>query len=151
MDLRVPLIRRCRALNVLGVALLVLFPASLFCQEPRDTPSNPASPQRNSASASAASNLAVPGQDGVTYPSCLSCPEPSTTEGARKRHISGNVLMQVIVQPNGRATDIQLIRGLDPELDKKALAAVQKWRFKPALGRDGKPVATKMMIQQAFR
>jgi TonB family protein len=151
MEICVTFIRRCRVLKVLGVSVLVLFPASLFCEEPRDIPPNPESSQQNSASASAPNNLAVAGQDGVTYASCLSCPEPSTTKGARKRHVSGNVVMQVIVQPNGRATDIQLIQGLDPELDKKALAAVQKWRFKPALGRDGKPVATKTMIQQAFR
>ena len=142
-----------RALESLTLAVLTLFPGSVFCQgtgnAPADQGLQPA-PQ-NSPTTNTAGNVAVPGRGGVGFPSCISCPEPHYTDGARNRHVSGTVRLEVLIQSDGRATNIQVTQTLDPDLDKQAVKAAQDWRFKPALGPDGKPVSTRTIIEITFR
>jgi TonB family protein len=92
-----------------------------------------------------------PGTGGVGYPSCLYCPEPQYSEDARKAKFQGVVMLQVIIQPDGHATNIQVIKGAGLGLDEKAIEAVRTWRFKPAIGPNGTPVATITPIEVNFR
>ena len=92
-----------------------------------------------------------PGQNGITYPSCLYCPEPQYTPEARAAKIEGVVSLQVIIQPDGHATNLQIVKGLGHGLDERAVEAVRKWRFKPAIGPNGMPVATITPILVNFR
>jgi periplasmic protein TonB len=92
-----------------------------------------------------------PGTGGVGYPSCLYCPEPQYSEDARKAKYQGTVVLQVIIQPDGHATDIRVVKSPGLGLDAKAVEAVRTWRFKPALGPNGKPVATLTPIEVTFR
>jgi TonB family protein len=112
-------------------------------------------PSDDSADVSGSSDTAEsvharPGKEGVGYPSCLYCPAPSYSADARKAKYEGTVLLLVVVEPNGRAADIRVTRGLHG-LEMEAVEAVQKWRFKPALGPDGKPVAVVVPLEVAFR
>ena len=92
-----------------------------------------------------------PGVGGVGYPTCRYCPEPQYSEDARKAKFQGMVVLQVTVEPDGHAIDIHLVKGAGLGLDERALQAVQNWRFKPALGPNGKPVATVTNIEVNFR
>jgi len=92
-----------------------------------------------------------PGVGGVGYPTCLYCPEPQYSEDARKAKFQGIVVLQVTVEPDGHAIDIHLVRGAGLGLDERALQAVQNWHFKPAVGPNGKPVATVTNIEVNFR
>ncbi len=92
-----------------------------------------------------------PGTGGVGYPSCLYCPEPQYSEDARKAKFQGIVVLQVIIQPDGHATNIQVVKGAGLGLDEKAIEAVRTWRFKPAIGPSGTPVATVTPIEVNFR
>jgi TonB family protein len=92
-----------------------------------------------------------PGTGGVGYPSCLYCPEPQYSEDARKAKFQGIVVLQVIIQPDGHATNIQVVKGAGLGLDEKAIEAVKMWRFKPAVGPNGTPVATITPIEVNFR
>jgi periplasmic protein TonB len=92
-----------------------------------------------------------PGTGGVGYPSCLYCPEPQYSEDARKAKFQGIVVLQVIIQPDGHATNIQVVKGAGLGLDEKAIEAVRTWRFKPAIGPSGTPVATITPIEVNFR
>jgi len=92
-----------------------------------------------------------PGTGGVGYPSCLYCPEPQYSEDARKAKFQGIVVLQVIIQPDGHATNIQVVKGAGLGLDEKAIEAVRTWRFKPAVGPNGTPVATITPIEVNFR
>jgi TonB family protein len=87
----------------------------------------------------------------VGYPSCLYCPEPQYSEDARKAKFQGIVVLQVIIQPDGHATNIQVVKGAGLGLDEKAIEAVRTWRFKPAIGPSGTPVATITPIEVNFR
>jgi len=91
------------------------------------------------------------GTGGVGYPSCLFCPEPQYSEDARKAKWQGTVVLQVVITPDGRATEIKVVKGPGLGLEDKAIEAVRNWRFKPALGPNGKPVATLTPIEVTFR
>jgi TonB family protein len=92
-----------------------------------------------------------PGVGGVTYPSCTFCPDPEYTKEARAKRIEGTVVLQAVIQPNGRATNIVVVKTPDPGLAEKAVESVSRWRFKPARGEDHEPVAVIVPIEVTFR
>lgn len=86
----------------------------------------------------------------TNYPTCNYCPGPEYPKKARKEHIEGTVVLKVIVQPDGRATDIQILKTPRQDFAEKAIEAVQKWRFTPAIGPQGDPVAATVPIEVTF-
>jgi len=92
-----------------------------------------------------------PGTGGVGYPSCIYCPSPGYSEDARKAKWQGTVVLQVVITTEGRATSIQVVKSPGLGLEEKAIEAVKNWQFKPALGPNGKPVATITPIEVTFR
>jgi TonB family protein len=92
-----------------------------------------------------------PGTGGVGYPSCIYCPEPQYSEDARKAKYQGTVVLQAIITPDGRATNIEVVKGPGLGLEEKALESVRTWRFKAALGPNGRPVATVTLLEITFR
>lgn len=117
-----------------------------FSQLPNNNPTETAAPTTG-GSASAFE----PGKDGVGYPSCAYCPVPSYTQEARDAKFQGTVVLLAVIGTDGRATDIQITKKVGYGMDEAAVAAVQNWRFRPANGPDGKPVATLTPIEVAFR
>lgn len=91
------------------------------------------------------------GTGGVGYPTCVYCPLASYSEEARKAKYQGTVLLQVVVTPDGRASNIEVVKGPGLGLEDKAVEAVKTWRFKPALGPNGKPVPTMVTVEVNFR
>jgi periplasmic protein TonB len=92
-----------------------------------------------------------PGTNGVGYPSCVYCPEPKYSEEARKAKYQGTVVLQAVITPDGRATEIQVVKGPGLGLEERAVEAVKQWRFKPANGPGGKPVSVIVPIEVTFR
>ena len=76
--------------------------------------------------------------------------QPEYTDDARNSKIEGAVLLQVEVDEKGIPTSAKVVRSLDSGLDKKAIEAALKWRFKPAL-KDGKPVPSSAKIEINFK
>ncbi len=64
--------------------------------------------------------------------------------------ISGNLVLSLIVGPDGRPRDIHIARSLGLGLDEKAIEAVKQWKFEPAM-KDGKPVAVEISVEVDFR
>jgi TonB family protein len=93
----------------------------------------------------------TPGRDGVSAPRCADCPNPPYTDEARKEKISAIVLLSLVVTAQGRAEQISVARRAGYGLDDNAVKAVREWRFSPATNRDGKPVATCITTEVAFR
>jgi len=60
------------------------------------------------------------------------------------------LLLQVIVETDGRLRDVRVVRSLGFGLDEKALEAVRQWRFDPAR-KNGQPVAVVVNIEVNFR
>ena len=92
-----------------------------------------------------------PGKDGVGYPKCTFCPVPRYSDEARARKVEGQVLLQVTITTEGRATNIVVLRRAGYGLDERAIETVRKWKFEPAPGPDGKPVPVRVPIQITFR
>jgi protein TonB len=61
------------------------------------------------------------------------------------------VVLEVVITPDGRATDIRVIKGPGLGLEEKAIEAVKGWKFKPAAGPNGKVVPTRVPIEVTFR
>ena len=78
-------------------------------------------------------------------------PKPQYTKQALREGIQGIVLVQAVVGIDGKPHDVAVVRSLGYGLDEKAIDAVKKWRFHPAIGRDGKPVAAPVTIEIAFQ
>lgn len=97
--------------------------------------------------------VARAGVNGVGIPSCIYCPNPQYTDKARAAKLNGSVVVQAIVTADGRAENLSVVKGheLGLGLDESAIRAVAEWRFKPALGPDGKPVAVLVPVEVTFR
>jgi protein TonB len=87
----------------------------------------------------------------VSQPACLHCPEPPYTDEARKAKLQGNVTLRVLIGADGRATRIQLVKGLGLGLDEQAMQAVRSWRFVPAQDARRQPVPTWVTIETRFQ
>jgi periplasmic protein TonB len=76
--------------------------------------------------------------------------EPEFSEEARKAKVSGNVLVNLIVDIDGVPQDVRALRGLGMGLDEKAIEAVQQYRFTPSM-ESGKPVPVECNVQVTFQ
>jgi TonB family protein len=92
-----------------------------------------------------------PRSPSVVYPVCEKCPDAPYTPEARSNRIQGRVLLLLTVTEQGTTEQIGVIDGLGGGLTEQALEAVQSWHFKPAIGKDGKPFATRMPVEVTFR
>jgi TonB family protein len=91
------------------------------------------------------------GVGGISIPRCAYCPNPSFAVGALNGQSAGTVLLMIVVDANGRASDITVKIGVTPELNQDAINAVKRWNFKPATDVDGKPVDTHVTAEIDFR
>ena len=67
----------------------------------------------------------------VTPPRVITEVKPAYTTAALLERIQGTVVLEVIVTRDGCASDIRVIRSLDPGLDREAVNATAQWRFEP--------------------
>ena len=90
-----------------------------------------------------------PGGD-VSAPFVISKITPRYTPEALRIHLQGTVLLEAVVDPQGRATSIRVLRSLDAGLDREAIAALAQWRFGPGR-RHGVPVDVLVTVLLDFR
>jgi TonB family protein len=87
---------------------------------------------------------------GVSAPTLIYKVEPEYSEEARKAKYQGTVVLYVVVDEKGLPKELKVVRALGLGLDEKALAAVEKWRFRPGY-LNGKPVKVAATIEVNFR
>jgi len=92
----------------------------------------------------------IAGLDGAGIPECIYCPPPLYDDDARAAKYQGTIELSVVVTPEGRADSILVLQGAPFLLNKQAVEAVQKWKFKPA-EKDGKPVPVRVPIEITLR
>jgi len=85
-----------------------------------------------------------------TAPKVLYKVEPEFSEEARKAKYQGTVLLTLEVGEDGKPRRLRIVRGLGLGLDEKAIDAVSRWRFRPAM-RNGSPVPVPATIEVNFR
>jgi protein TonB len=57
--------------------------------------------------------------------------KPQYTADAMRARVAGDIKIECVARTDGRVSDIRVVKGLEPSLDKAAADAVSKWRFKP--------------------
>jgi periplasmic protein TonB len=92
----------------------------------------------------------VPGRGGVTAPVPIVAPEAEFSDEARREKYQGTCMVALIVDTHGYPQNLHVIQRLGMGLDEKALEAIRKYRFKPAM-KDGKPVAAAITVAVDFR
>ena len=69
---------------------------------------------------------------GIQPPRLLREVKADYTEDARKRSISGEVVLEIVVRRDGSVGDVKILQGLGGGLNERAIQAVRQWRFAPA-------------------
>lgn len=70
---------------------------------------------------------------------------------AQENGIQGRVTCNFVVERDGSITDVQVVRGIDPSLDKEAVRVIQSMpKWKPGEQR-GKPVRVRFTLPVVFR
>src|ERR1700744_1897725 len=87
---------------------------------------------------------------GVTKPEMQAKVEPKYSELARRLRVEGDVTLQVVITPEGRARDFRGMRSMGFGLDELAIESVSQWQFKPGT-KDGQAVSVSATIQVNFR
>ena len=86
----------------------------------------------------------------MTRPVPLSGRQPRYTELARRAGTQGVVILEAVIDKQGRVTNVRVLKRLGMGLDDEALAAVKGWTFEPA--RIGKqPVAVYYTLTVNFQ
>jgi TonB family protein len=87
---------------------------------------------------------------GVSAPVPLNSVEAEFSDEAKRKGVSGVCLISLIVDTQGKPQNPRVVRGVGYGLDEKALEAVRKYHFKPAM--KGKvPVPVMITVEVNFR
>ena len=87
---------------------------------------------------------------GVSRPEITSKVNPVYTEIARKARLQGTVIVEAIIDERGNVTNVRVLKGLPMGLDRSAVDAVEKWKFKPAMFQ-GRPVKVYYVLTVNFQ
>lgn len=74
---------------------------------------------------------------------------PAYPEKARSKGLEGTVVVEALVDENGRVFAAEVVESIDKALDDVSLAAVRNWSFAPAM-EDGKPTMKVVRIPINF-
>jgi len=74
--------------------------------------------------------------------------EPVYPEIARRAGVSGAVILEAVIDPNGNVTNVNVLRSI-PLLDEAAMGAVRQWKYEPTL-LNGVPVPIVMTVTVIF-
>jgi TonB family protein len=75
-------------------------------------------------------------------------PEPDFPMGSHR--VDASVLLSLVVDTQGKPRNINVTQSAGKDLDGSALAAIGRWRFKPATC-DGKPMPVEINVRLEFR
>jgi TonB family protein len=95
-------------------------------------------------------SLPTAGKNGYSSPQCIMCPSAPFSPESKQHRFQGTVFLQITADENGYAKDITVIKAQPYGLTEQAVATVRLWRFKPAIGPDGKPAAVRVMVEVVF-
>jgi TonB family protein len=64
--------------------------------------------------------------------------------------VSGEVILYAVIRRDGSVDSIQLVRGIDQQLDANAINALRQWKFRPG-SKQGTPVELEAIVHIPFR
>jgi len=63
--------------------------------------------------------------------------------------VEGEVVLYAVIRSDGSVDSIQLVRGIDEQLDANAMDALSRWKFRPA-AKQGTPVELEAIVHIPF-
>jgi protein TonB len=88
---------------------------------------------------------------GITQPEIIEKVAPKYPEEAKKDKIQGIVILELVIEADGRVSDIRALQDPDSRLTAAAVEAVRQWRFSPAKGKDGNPLRVLSSVTLNFQ
>ncbi len=76
--------------------------------------------------------------------------DPKYPQEMVQDHVEGEVILYGVIRQTGAVDSIQLVRGVDPELDANAIEAFSQWKFQPAT-KEGQPIDLEAIVYIPFR
>ncbi|HEX8410919.1 MAG TPA: energy transducer TonB [Thermoanaerobaculia bacterium] len=92
-----------------------------------------------------------PDPNPAVRPRLIESVEPEYTPVARTAGIQGIVILQLIIERDGRVSGGKVLKPLPFGLSQKAIDAVQHWRYTPAKNELGNPVRSSQNVTVHFR
>ncbi len=87
--------------------------------------------------------------DGVTQPRLMEAATPGYPDEGKKKKVSGDVVLSVVVDTSGNVTDIKVKKSLEKAFDDSAIEAAKIFKYKPAT-KDDEPVNVRMDLTFNF-
>jgi TonB family protein len=94
--------------------------------------------------------MGTKGAVGVSWPMCITCPDPKFSDLARRAKVNGTVSISAVITTSGQVTAIYIAKPLPFGLTQAAINSVRDWKFNPAM-KDGNPVSVRVDITVTFR
>ncbi len=85
----------------------------------------------------------------LTGPSPIKKSDPRYPTQLINEHVEGEVVLYAVIRADGSVDSVELVRGLDEQLDNNAMEALSQWKFKPAT-RQGTPIALEAIVHIPF-
>jgi periplasmic protein TonB len=115
---------------------------------PAPTPAQPqvaAAATAATSSPNASSGVDALGDGDTTVALVVAHPSPKPDLSQLPSGTSGDVIVDVVIDKDGRIAKYTMMRGLGHGVDQTVLATIQKWTFQPAT-RNGIPVASEQEL-----
>lgn len=102
--------------------------------------------------APAAADVAVPLDAKRMHPPiAIASPEAQMPDAAPSQALNGICIIGVTVNKQGATQDLHVVRCTDPIFIDSSLAAVRKYKFRPATTLDGTPIAVKITVEVNYK
>jgi protein TonB len=76
--------------------------------------------------------------------------DPKYPPALAEARVEGEVVLYAIIRKDGTVDSIQVVRSVEPQLDRNAMDALARWKFRPS-ERAGAPVDVEAVIHIPFR
>ena len=76
--------------------------------------------------------------------------DPKYPQSLIADRVEGEIVLYAVIRRDGSVDGIQLVRGLDSELDANAIRALSQWKFQPAT-KAGDAVELEAIVHIPFR
>lgn len=92
----------------------------------------------------------VPAATGeLSGPSPIHKVDPKYPPTLINEHVEGEVILYAVIRRDGSVDSIQVVHGIDEQLDANAMNALSQWKFRPAT-RNGVPVELEAIVHIPF-
>jgi TonB family protein len=85
----------------------------------------------------------------LTGPATMKKVDPKYPQSLISDRVEGEVVLYAIIRGDGSVDGIQLVHGIDEQLDDNAMQALSQWKFRPA-ARQGTPVELEAIVHIPF-